>query len=130
MGATLSAPLVGPKSSLDEGKDNKSGELKQVDYKDPANSSKAKEELYTLFLEGKIVQVSQVEELEAKLKEVISANNKLRARIQSEEVQRNMEPSRPPNSIGSRRSGSMRPSSHRVESRRVPAGSEGSINHQ
>jgi len=128
MGAALSP--VGPKSSFDEGKESKNGESQQVDYKDPANSSKAKEELYTLFLEGKIVHVSQVEELEVKLKEAISANDKLRARIQSEEVQRNMEPSRPPSSIGSRRSGSMRPSSHRVESRRVPAGSEGSINYQ
>jgi len=40
---------------------------KEIDYRDPLYAERAKRELYTLFLDGKIAHISNLEELQAKL---------------------------------------------------------------
>lgn len=81
MGGAIYTP-VGPKSIHDEQKDSRTGEIKEIDYKDPIHMYKAKEELYNLFLDGKIAHISKVEELEASVKKLETENEKLKAQIQ------------------------------------------------
>jgi hypothetical protein len=115
MGAAMYTP-VGPKSSHDERKDVRTGEMKEIDYKDPVNMYRAKEELYTLFLEGKIVHLEKLEKLEDELKEVRGENEKLKRKMQEELERRNIEAQRKQGIVGSRRP-SIGGSSHNVERR-------------
>jgi hypothetical protein len=115
MGAAMYTP-VGPKSSHDERKDVRTGEMKEIDYKDPVNMYRAKEELYTLFLEGKIVHLEKLEKLEDELKEVRGENEKLKRKMQEELERRNIEAQKKQGIVGSRRP-SIGGSSHNVERR-------------
>jgi hypothetical protein len=115
MGAAIYTP-VGPKSSHDERKDTKTGEMKEIDYKDPINMYRAKEELYTLFLEGKIVHLEKVEKLESELKEMKDENATLKRKMQEELERRNIEAQRKQGVVGSRRP-NIGGSSHNVERR-------------
>lgn len=120
MGASLYTP-VGPKSSHEEGNTGPNGEAKAIDYKDPTNAKRAKDELYNLFLEGKITHNSRIEELEAKLQECMNANARLRTRLQlldgGNTDANDLRRGNSPRVSGSRQLSSVA-SSHRIEGRR------------
>jgi chromatin segregation and condensation protein Rec8/ScpA/Scc1 (kleisin family) len=74
MGANLTT-AVGPKSThKDEGSD-------EVDYKDPRNEARARNELYNLFQEDKIVHVAKLEEAEDKIQRLERENAELKSTL-------------------------------------------------
>lgn len=64
MGSDISKP-IGPRSNHNDLLDNE-----EIDYRDPINAQKAKNELYALFIDDKIVHISRLDEAENKIAEM------------------------------------------------------------
>lgn len=78
MGEQVSKVAIGPKSNgnLSSGEGNS-------DLKDPSNAKRAKQELYELFLEDKILHVAIAEELGDKLEKVRAENKRLKEELEA-----------------------------------------------
>lgn len=50
----------------------------EIDYRNPAHAEKAKRELYTLFLDGKIVHISNLEELQSKINKLLQEQSRIK----------------------------------------------------
>lgn len=53
----------------------------EIDYKDVKNASKAKKELYALFIDDKLTHVSKLEELTTQLDKIEEENKSLREQL-------------------------------------------------
>lgn len=49
----------------------------EIDYRDPVHKERAKRELYGLFLDGKIVHISNFEELQTKMEQSLHEQSRL-----------------------------------------------------